>query len=484
MDWKVIQRILGLLLMVFSLTMLPPILVDLIYQQQHWLNFFIPLLLNFGVGLMLWYPARHNRGDMRVRDGFFISAMFWVVLSLVASTPFQLTPELNLSFTDAVFEATSGLTSTGASVIAQLDSLPMGILYYRQQLNWLGGLGLVVLAVAILPMLGIGGMQLYKTEMSGPSKNDKMAPRITETARALWLVYLLLTLSCIAAFWLAGMSLFDAISYAFSVVSLGGFAPHDASMAAYDSPYLLIIASFFLILSGINFTLHFTAWKQFSWRHYWQNPEAKFYLMIIVLMSSLVAWTLWQYQTYADWQHSLLHAVFNVVSIMTTTGLTTADLSLWPTFVPVLLIALSFMGGSAGSTAGGIKIVRILLLWKQGMRELYLLVHPNAIEPIKLGTQRVSDSIISSVWAFFVLYIATALLITLLLMATGLDLQTAFATTAGTLNNLGAGLAGDVSQGFHHLSDTATWIGTIAMLLGRLELFTLLVLFTRAFWRG
>ncbi|HQR95126.1 MAG TPA: potassium transporter TrkG, partial [Thiotrichales bacterium] len=235
MDLKVIQRILGFLLMVFSVTLLPPIMVDLIYQEGRWTNFFFPLLLNLSVGFLLWYPARHNRSEMRIRDGFFISAMFWVVLSLVASTPFQLTPELQLSFTDAVFEATSGLTSTGASVITGLDQLPHAILYYRQQLNWLGGLGIVVLAVAILPMLGVGGMQLYKTEMSGPSKNDKMAPRIAETARGLWIVYVSLTLACISAFWLGGMSLFDAIGYAFSVMSLGGFAPHDASMGYYDT---------------------------------------------------------------------------------------------------------------------------------------------------------------------------------------------------------------------------------------------------------
>lgn len=484
MDWKVIQRILGVLLMTFSVTLLPPIMVDVIYQEGHWLNFLIPLLLNFIIGSLLWYPARHNRSEMRIRDGFFISAMFWIVLSLVASTPFQLTPELTLSFTDAVFEATSGLTSTGASVISGLDQLPHGILYYRQQLNWLGGLGLVVLAVAILPMLGVGGMQLYKTEMSGPSKNDKMAPRIAETARGLWLVYVSLTAICTLAFWLGGMSLFDAIGYAFSVMSLGGFAPHDASMGYYDTPYLIFIGSLFLLISGINFTLHFTAWKHFGLSHYWRNPEVRFYLLVTLISTIIIALTLAHYQVYDGLERTFLHSFFNMISIMTTTGLTTADVSLWPSFVPIFLIVLSFMGGSAGSTAGGIKMVRILLLWKQGMRELYLLIHPNAIVPIKLGAQTVSDSVISAVWAFFALYIFTAVFITLLFMATGLDFLSAFATTAGTLNNLGAGLGGSVSTGFAALSDSATWIGTFAMLLGRLELFTLLVLFTRAFWRG
>jgi trk system potassium uptake protein TrkH len=484
MDWRVIQRILGFLLMVFSLTLLPPIAVDLIYQEQHWDNFLIPLLLNLSIGFMLWYPARYHRREMQIRDGFFISAMFWIVLGLVASTPFQLTPELQLSFTDAVFEATSGLTSTGASLISGLDSLPHGILYYRQQLNWLGGLGIVVLAVAILPMLGIGGMQLYKTEMSGPSKNEKIAPRIAETARGLWLVYVWLTLACASAFWLGGMPLFDAISYAFSVMSLGGFAPHDSSMAYYNTPYLLIVGGFFILISGINFTLHFTAWRGMTVSHYWRNPEVRFYLFIVAIATSIISLTLWQFDVYPTLTQAFMHGFFNMISIMTTTGLTTTDLSVWPLFIPGLLIALSFIGGSAGSTAGGMKVMRILLLWKQGVRELHSLVHPNAVIPVKLGTQSVSDKIISAVWAFFVLYVFTASFITLLFMATGLDFFTAFATTAGTLNNMGVGLGGSVTSGFAVLSDAATWIGTLAMLLGRLELFTLLVLFTRAFWRG
>jgi trk system potassium uptake protein TrkH len=484
MDIRVVQRILGFLLMVFSVTLVPPILVDTIYQEHHWDDFFIPLLLNLAVGFMLWYPARKNRSEIRVRDGFFISSMFWVVLGLVASTPFQLTPELQLSFTDAVFEATSGLTSAGGSVITGLDALPHGILYYRQQLNWIGGLGIVILAVAILPMLGVGGMQLYKTEASGPSKNEKIAPRIAETARGLWMVYVWLTIACASAFWLGGMSLFDAIGYAFSVMSLGGFAPHDSSMAYYNTPYLLIVGGFFILISGINFTLHFTAWRNLGLTHYWRAPEVRFYLLIVLISTAIISFTLWQFDVYPTLDEAIIAAFFNMISIMTTTGLTTTDLSTWPLFVPVLLIVLSFIGGSAGSTAGGIKVVRILLLWKQGIRELHSLVHPNAIVPIKLGTRTVSDKIISAVWAFFVLYMFMTVVITMAFMATGLDFFSAFATTAGTLNNMGVGLGGSVTGGFAVLSDTATWIGTFAMLLGRLELFTLLVLFTRAFWRG
>lgn len=484
MDLRVIQRILGFLLMVFSITLLPPIVVDLIYQEHHWHHFFMPLLLNLGIGFLIWYPARRNRNEIRVRDGFFISAMFWIVLSLVASTPFQLTPELNLSFTDAVFEATSGLTSTGASLISGLDSLPHGILYYRQQLNWLGGLGIVILAVAILPMLGVGGMQLYKTEMSGPSKDDKMAPRIAETAKGLWIIYLWLTALCATAFWLGGMTPFDAIGYAFSVMSLGGFAPHDASMGYYNTSYLLAVGGFFMLIAGIQFTMHFIAWRTKGIVHYWRSPEVRFYLLIVTLSTCIIGITLWINHTFADIDEAFLTGFFNMISVMTTTGLTTTDLSVWPSFIPVLLIMLSFIGGSAGSTAGGIKVVRVLLLWKQGLRELHRLIHPNAIVPIKLGARTVPDSIITSVWAFFALYIFTAAFITLLFMATGLDFFSAFATTAGTLNNMGVGLGGSISGGFAVLSDTATWIGTFAMLLGRLELFTILVLFTRAFWKG
>ncbi|MCH9743173.1 MAG: potassium transporter, partial [Proteobacteria bacterium] len=417
MDLRVIQRILGFLLMVFSITLLPPIVVDLIYKEHHWHNFFMPLLLNLGIGFLIWYPARRNRNEIRVRDGFFISAMFWIVLSLVASTPFQLTPELNLSFTDAVFEATSGLTSTGASLISGLDTLPHGILYYRQQLNWLGGLGIVILAVAILPMLGVGGMQLYKTEMSGPSKDDKMAPRIAETAKGLWIIYLWLTAVCATAFWLGGMTPFDAIGYAFSVMSLGGFAPHDASMGYYNTPYLLAVGGFFMLIAGIQFTMHFIAWRTKGIVHYWRSPEVRFYLLIVTLSTCIIGITLWINHTFADIDEAFLTGFFNMISVMTTTGLTTTDLSVWPSFIPVLLIMLSFIGGSAGSTAGGIKVVRVLLLWKQGLRELHRLIHPNAIVPIKLGARTVPDSIITSVWAFFALYIFTAAFITLLFMA-------------------------------------------------------------------
>jgi trk system potassium uptake protein TrkH len=484
MDFRVIQRILGFLLMVFSVTLIPPFIVDMLYQEHRWDAFFVPLIMNLSIGFALWFPYRHNRSEMRVRDGFFISAMFWIVLSLVASTPFQLLPELQLSFTDAVFEATSGLTSTGASVISGLDSLPHSILYYRQQLNWLGGLGIVVLAVAILPMLGIGGMQLYKTEMSGPSKNDKIAPRIAETAKGLWLVYVWLTALCASAFWIGGMTLFDAIGYAFSVMSLGGFAPHDASMGVYNTPYLLIVGGIFIVIAGINFTLHFTTWRTMNTTHYWKNPEAKAFLIIVLASTLLVSFTLWFHDAYPSLEESVIAGFFNTVSVMTTTGLTTTDLSAWPVFLPFFLILLSFIGGSAGSTAGGMKVIRILLLWKQGVRELHRLVHPNAVSVLKIGNQTVSDQIVSAVWAFFVLYVFTAVFITMLFMATGLDFTTAFATMAGTLNNMGVGLGGSITGGFAVLNDTATWIGTIAMLLGRLELFTLLVLFTRAFWRG
>ncbi len=484
MDFRVIQRILGFLLMVFSVTLIPPFIVDLIYQENRWDSFLIPLIMNLMIGFLLWFPYRDNRSEMRVRDGFFISAMFWIVLSMVASTPFQLIPELELSFTDAVFEATSGLTSTGASVIVGLDGLPHSILYYRQQLNWLGGLGIVVLAVAILPMLGVGGMQLYKTEMSGPSKNEKIAPRIAETAKGLWMVYVWLTSLCILAFWAGGMTLFDAVGYAFSVMSLGGFAPHDASMGAYNTPYLVLVGAIFITIAGINFTLHFTTWRTLNINHYWANPEAKAFLLIVFFAVMLVSLTLWSHGEYQTLEESFIAGFFNTVSVMTTTGLTTTDLSAWPVFLPFFLIMLSFIGGSAGSTAGGMKVIRILLLWKQGVRELHRLVHPNAVTVLKVGNQTVSDQILSAIWAFFVLYVFTAAFITMLFMATGLDFTSAFATTAGTLNNMGVGLGGSITGGFSVLSDTATWIGTFAMLLGRLELFTLLVLFTRAFWRG
>ena len=356
------------------------------------------------------------------------------------------------------------------------------MLYYRQQLQWLGGMGIIVLAVAVLPMLGVGGMQLYRAETPGPVKDTKLTPRITETAKALWYVYVSFTIACMLSYKLAGMGWFDALCHAFSTVAIGGFSTHDQSIGFFDSTAIDIVAIFFMFAAGINFSLHFFAWRYVSIKHYGKDPEFKAYTMVLVVVSILVVATLFQHQYFDNAGETIIKGVFQAVSIATTTGFTTDNFAAWPAVVPVLLIFASFIGGCAGSTAGGIKVIRWLLIYKQGMREIVRLVHPSAEIPVKLGNTAVQYRVVDAVWGFFSIYVIVFGVMLLIMMATGLDQATAFSAVAATLNNLGPGL-GDVSSGFMSLSDPAKWIAVVGMLLGRLEIFTLLVLITPTFWR-
>jgi trk system potassium uptake protein TrkH len=482
MNWTVVQRILGLLLMLFSLTMLPPIAFSLIYDDQSWLPFVEGFAITFAAGLVCWLPVHRSKKDLRLRDGFLVVASFWTVLGTAGAAPLYFADALSLSFTDAVFESMSGLTTTGATVLTGLDGLPMSILYYRQQLQWLGGMGIIVLAVAVLPMLGVGGMQLYRAETPGPVKDTKLTPRITETAKALWYVYLAFTASCMLGYWIAGMGWFDALCHAFSTVAIGGFSTHDASMAYFDSAAIDLIAVFFMFAAGINFSLHFFAWRYVSVKHYLQDQEFRAYTFILLSVSIIVTASLFFYRGFDTPADTLLDGLFQSVSIATTTGFTTDSFALWPAALPVLLIFTSFIGGSAGSTAGGIKVIRWLLVYKQGVREIARLVHPSAEIPVKLGSTAVQPRVVEAVWGFFSVYIIVFGVMLLAMMSTGLDQVTAFSAVAATLNNLGPGL-GDVAGGFMSLSDTAKWISVAGMLLGRLEIFTLLVLITPTFWR-
>ncbi len=483
MQFAAIQRIVGLLLMLFSTTMLPPLLVSLLSTDQLHTPFSIAFGLTFSTGLFAWIPVRQVRNELRMRDGFMVVVLFWTVLGLFGALPFAIGDNPNLSVTDAVFESISGLTTTGATVITGIDHLPASILFYRQQLQWLGGMGIIVLAVAIQPMLGIGGMQLYRAETPGPMKDNKLTPRITETAKALWYIYLGLTISCALAYWLAGMSLFDAVGHSFSTVAIGGFSTHDASMGYFhQQPLIEVVAIVFMLLSGINFALHFIAWRRISLQPYFLDAEFRTYITILSVIAFITTVHLYIAGTFEDLSHTLLHGVFQVVSIGTTTGFTTSNYALWPSFLPVLLLFASFIGGCAGSTGGGMKVIRFLLLLKQGMREIARLVHPNAVIPIKVGGKALPDRVIDSVWGFFATYVAIFSIMLLLLMMTGLDQVTAFSAIAATMNNLGPGL-GDVALHYADLSDFAKWVLCFAMLLGRLEIFTLLVLLTPAFWR-
>ena len=483
MQFSVIQRILGLLLVMFSFTQIPPMIVSLLYTDGELVAFFYTFAATLISGIVLWLPVKNQKKDLRPRDGFLVAVLFWSILGLFGSLPFILAGQPHASFSDAVFESISGLTTTGSTVLSGLDMLPKSILYYRQQLQWLGGMGIIVLAVAIMPMLGIGGMQLYRAETPGPMKDNRLTPRITETAKALWYIYLTLTIACAIGYWFAGMDAFDAIAHSFATVSIGGFSTHDASLGYFSAhPSVEIVAIVFMLLSGANFALHFAAWRSRNLVHYFRDSEFKTYLTILSIVALVTSVYLYDMDVFVYINRALLHGVFQTISIATTTGFTTKDYYTWPSFIPALLIFSSFVGACAGSTGGGMKTIRFLLIIKQGMREVMRVIHPNAVVTVKLGGKPLPDHVISAVWGFFSAYVATFSIILLLLMMTGLDQVSAFSATAAAINNLGPGLHA-VAANYANISDSAKWILIFAMLFGRLELFSLLILFTPSFWR-
>jgi trk system potassium uptake protein TrkH len=477
-----IQRLLGLLLMIFSMTLLPPAVVSWVYHDGQDVVFLAAALVVVSLGGLMWLPARGFRNELRVRDGFLIVVMFWLVLGLAGAIPLSISEDPHLSITDAIFESFSGLTTTGATVITGLDELPESVLYYRQQLQWLGGMGIIVLAVAIMPMLGVGGMQLYRAETPGPLKDTKMTPRITETAKALWYIYLGLTVACASCYWLAGMSGFDAIAHSFSTIAIGGFSTHDHSIGYFQSTTIELIAVIFMLLAGINFALHFMAWRSMSLRPYLYESEVRAYLGVLALVTAITVGYLYYTDTFIIFSDALHAGLFQAVSIGTTAGFTTEAYFDWPGFLPVMLLFVSFIGGCAGSTGGGMKVIRFLLLLKQGHRETMRLIHPNAQVPVKINAKPMPDRVINAVWGFFAAYVASFVVILLFVMATGLDQVTAFSAVAACMNNLGPGLGG-VGANYVDVNDPAKWALSFAMMLGRLEVFTLLILFTRAFWR-
>jgi len=482
MHLQLVSRVLGILLAIFSLTMLPPILVSLIFADGASHPFVLAFAITLITGLVLWYPTRNYKADLRTRDGFLITAMFWVVLGSFGSLPFYFSSELSVGLTDALFESMSGLTTTGATVLTGLDTLPHSILYYRQQLQWFGGIGIIVIAVAILPMLGIGGMQLYRAETPGPVKDNKLTPRITETAKSLFVIYFSLTAMCAFAYWAAGMNTFDAISHAYSTVAIGGFSTHDASLGYFDSNLIVLIATVFMIASGINFALHFFAWRNRSIRHYWQDSEAKFYFFLIITGCILTVIVLSRTGVLSA-EDAWIHGIFTVVSIATTTGFATENFSAWPQGLPWAIFFLAFAGGCAGSTGGGMKCIRVLLVWRQALREIVQLVHPNAVIPVKLGKRAVPNRVTEAVWGFVAAYFAAFVVLLLALLFSGLNFETAFSAIAACINNLGPGL-GDVAAHYGDINDVAKWLLAFAMLLGRLEVFTLFILFSPTFWRS
>jgi trk system potassium uptake protein TrkH len=482
MNLGVIFRILGTLLMLFSLTHLPPVMVSLYYKDGDAHAFIATFLVTLFSGFALWALTMNNHRELRTRDCFMVVTLFWAVLGLFGSIPFLFSETLHMSVTDSLFESISGLTTTGATVLTGLDELPKSILYYRQQLQWLGGMGIIAIAVAILPMLGIGGMQLYRAESPGPVKDNKLLPRVTETAKALLFIYLGLTLICAIAYFAAGMSIFDAVGHSFATISIGGFSTHDASMAYFNNEAVEFIAVIFMIISGVNFALHFFAWQHKSYKHYFRDTEFVFYINLLAGISLISVIFLYFSDTYV-FRDAVFKGIFEVVSITTTTGFSTADFSIWPTFLPYLLFYMAIIGSCAGSTGGGMKVIRIVLIIKQGFREIEKLIHPNAVIPIKVGDRRVPDRVIESVWGFFSVYVMAYMVMLLALLATDLDITTAFTAVGASINNLGPGL-GEVTYSYGSLPNIAKWILCFGMLLGRLEVFTLLVLISPHFWRN
>jgi trk system potassium uptake protein TrkH len=481
-QYKNIIRILGLLVALLSVTMLPPALVSLIYRDGGGVPFLLGFIWCLVTGFVAWYPNRYQKTDLRAREGFLIVVLFWLVLASFSAIPLILLEQPSLSITDAFFESFSGLTTTGATILNHIEGLPHAVLWYRQQLQWLGGMGIIVLAVAVLPMLGIGGMQLYRAETPGPVKDSKMTPRIADTAKHLWYIYLSLTIACALAYWLAGMSIFDAICHSFSTIAIGGFSTHDASMGYFNSPTINLVCVFFLLIAGVNFALHYAVVHSKSLKNYFYDPEFKVFIGIQVVLVLICFTVLMTSGTYQDADQAFDQALFQSVSISTTAGFATTSFADWPTLLPILLIFSSFIGGCAGSTGGGMKVVRVLLLYLQGLRELNKLVHPKAVFSIKMGKKVLPDRVVEAVWGFFSAYAAVFVICMLLLLATGMDDITAFTAVAASINNLGPGL-GEVAANYSSIGDASKWVLIMAMLFGRLEIFTLLVLFTPAFWR-
>lgn len=483
MEFRSLARILGILVTLFSATMIPPALVSLHFKDGAGSSFSLGFAICLLIGLMFWLPNRNSKRELKAREGFLIVVMFWTVLGTVGAVPFILSESLlHISTADAFFESFSGLTTTGATVLSGLDEQPKAILFYRQQLQWLGGMGIIVLAVAILPLLGVGGMQLYRAETPGPVKDSKMTPRIADTAQYLWYIYLTLTIACAGAYYIAGMDWFDAICHSFSTIAIGGFSTHDASMGYFNSPEINLICVVFLLISGANFALHHAFVVTRSLNIYYRDPELRGFFFIQAMLVLLCFVVLLSSNIYDNAGQTLDQALFQAVSISTTAGFSTTDFSAWPLFLPILLLFSSFIGGCAGSTGGGIKVVRVLLLNMQGMRELKRLVHPKAIYSIRLGPKKVPERVLEAVWGFFAAYALVFVVIMLALIGSGMEEIGAFSATAAMLNNLGPGL-GEVALNYGDISDTSKWILIVAMLFGRLEIFTLLVLLTPAFWR-
>ena len=474
---------LGLMLIMFSATYLLPIITSLIYQDGQLIDFLLAMGMTFFSGCLMWLLTRRLKGELSIRHGYLLVVLMWTTMPIFATFPLLLVIN-NLSFTDAYFETMSGMTTTGATVLTWLDDLPPSVNLWRHELNWVGGMGIIVLAVAILPLLGVGGRQLFKAETPGPMKDSALTPRITETARNLWLVYLGITMACIASLKMVGMSWLDAVCHAFAAMGLGGFSTHDASVGYFNSPAIEFVLIVFMLLAAMNFATHFLAWRGKRLVPYLGDVESIATITLVLVSCLGIGIFLWWQGTYPGFWTALRHASFNLVSIATDCGFVSTDFSQWPMFAPLWMLFLSCISASSGSTGGGIKMVRTMILFKQAGRDFLRLLHPAAVNPMKIGGVVVANNIVFSVLGFIFLYFMSVVTLTFALVISGLDFISAFSAIIACINNAGPGLGvvGPASN-FGVLTDFQTWVCTLAMLIGRLEIITLLIIFTPQFWR-
>lgn len=478
-----VVHVLGLMLVVFSVTYLMPIIASLIYHDGTLIDFVLAMAMTFAAGSLMWLLTYRYKGELSIRHGYLLVVAMWTAMPAVATLPLLLVIP-GLSFTDAYFETMSGISTTGATVLSGLDILPPAINLWRHELNWVGGMGIIVLVVAILPLLGVGGRQLFKAETPGPMKDSALTPRITETARNLWIVYLAITLACIAALKWAGMGWLDAVCHGFSAMGLGGFSTHDASFAYFNSPLIEFVMMVFMLIAVVNFATHFLAWRGKSLAAYRHDAEAVASLGLILSSCVGIAVFLWWNGVYPSFWTALRHASFNLVSIATSSGFASVDFGQWPIFAPLWMMFLGCTVASSGSTGGGIKMVRTLILFRQAGREFLKLLHPSAINPMKIGGHVVPNNIVFSVLGFIFLYFMTVVTLTFVLLISGMDFISAFTAVLACVNNFGPGL-GTVGPASNYagLTDFQTWVCTVGMLVGRLEIITVLIIFTARFWQ-
>ena len=483
MKVRPVLNLLGIGLVYFSFFQLLPISISLIYQENNFTDYSGSFFITLITGIAFWVATyKENQETIRIKEGFILTVAFWVLFTVFASLPFLLSSTHDFSIVDAYFETTSALTTTGSTILVGLETYSKSLLFYRALLQWLGGMGIIVLAVAIFPLLGVGGMQLYKNEGSGVMGDNKLRPKIAETAKSLWFIYLILTLSCCFCYFFSGMSLFDAVTHSFTTVAIGGFSNYDESFAYFDNNSIYLVSIIFMFLSGANFSLHFLAYTKLNPKYYIQDSEFKFYSTIILSAFLLITVAMIYYGS-SNNVDLIITTAFQTVSFATTTGYVNSDYYLWPSFIPFMLLMLGVIGACAGSTGGGIKMIRVLVLYKQGGRELKKLTHPQSVVPVKIGGKILQPEIAESVWGFFSVYILAYVFLTTLMLLYGSDFITSFSAVGASINNLGPGL-GDVSLNYNSLNDISKITLSFSMILGRLEIYTLLVLMTPFFWKS